>query len=66
MQIAERRHGVDIPDGNGIFVHVFAVPFIIEVIKLHFPVRDVAGMFRFGLGFFKSMPHRDERPEVCF
>lgn len=64
MGTVERQHGVDIFAYIGGCVHVSVVDLIIVMLEVHSPVRGEARMIRVGLGFFKFVPRRDERPEV--
>ena len=42
MDIAERQNGVDLPDGNGGWVHINSVELILRVLEDRFPVHEEA------------------------
>lgn len=61
--IDAEQFGVDLGDGNGGYVHVSAVEFIIRVLETQLLVQEEARMFRPGWDVFKFMFRRGERPE---
>ena len=46
MEAEEKQYGVDFPNGNGQFVHMSAVEFVIRIVIAHFPVHAEARMLR--------------------
>lgn len=66
MPTHDKQHGAELQDGQGTVVRVSAVEFILGVLEAHFPVHEETRMLRTGLGFFKFMPRRGERPEEWF